>query len=101
MALSGIIKLFLREEVFRSLPSQKSLGGSSEVQAVLKNRDLPYTSGGGQARTVGQARTIAIAYNVLGVTSSKEGFSHLILEFYCMIFGSWREHCQSRWEIFI
>jgi hypothetical protein len=67
------------EEAFRSVPAHRPLGPLIEMNA-FSNRDLLSTSEGREHQ-----RSIAIAYNVLGVywttltNNSKEGFSCLEL----------------------
>ena len=76
---------FPKEESFRLIPVQGSLGPISEVHGVCSNRDLPSTSGG-------QLWAIEISYMFCEswatlINNSKEGFSCLILEL--LLDGLW------------
>lgn len=50
MVLSYTMKLILREEAFKSVPSEGSLGPASEVHGVVSNSDIPSTPKGNQGQ---------------------------------------------------
>lgn len=59
--LSCTTKVVFKEEAYRSVPAMEPLAPVSEVHYVFSNRDLLSTS-------MGQAKTITMVYNVLGVS---------------------------------
>lgn len=97
IALFGTLEVRSQEEVSKSHSAWASLlGFLSEIHDIFNNRNSPSVSGR-------QPRATAVDYPVVGGVSwtsprtTQKGFSHAwYWGFYWKIYGSCREHCQSK-----